>query len=202
MADLYARESQRIEELNDLLARNWWTLALRGAVAVLLGVLSLLMPAATVATLALLLAVYLIVDGVFAILTGVRAARQRGPALPFILEGVASLIAGVLAAAWPEVTIFALVFIVAAWAVVTGFAEIMGAWRMHRSHGKWIWGLAGALSLLFGFTMWVLPALGILVLAWTVAAYLIAFGALGLVTALRLRRCHRDGGHGRPLPAG
>lgn len=188
--------ASRLHSMNMALARNWWALALRGAAAILLGVLALLMPGVTVATLALAFAAYLLLDGVFAILAGIRASRHHERSLPFILEGVVSLIAGVVAALWPAASLFALVFLIAAWSVITGFAEVMGAWRMDRTHGKWAWGVAGVLSILFGLSMWVLPALGLLALAWGVAAYLIAFGVLALVTAFRLRHCHRENGGG------
>ena len=118
-----------------------------------------------------------------AILAGIRASRHHERSLPFILEGVVSLVAGIVAALWPAASLFALVFLIAAWSVITGFAEVMGAWRMDRTHGKWAWGVAGVLSILFGLSMWVLPALGLLALAWGVAAYL---------TAFRLRHCHRE----------
>ena len=195
--------ASRLHSMNMLLARNWWALALRGAAAILLGILALMMPGVTVATLALTFAAYLLLDGVFAILAGIRASRNHERSLPFILEGVVSLIAGIVAALWPAASLFALVFLIAAWSVITGFAEVMGAWRMDRTHGKWAWGVAGVLSILFGFSMWVLPALGLLALAWGVAAYLIAFGVLALVTAFRLRRCHQEnsgsgGGMARP----
>ncbi len=191
-------DAERVRGMNGLLARNWWAMALRGVAAVLLGILAFLLPAATVATLAVLFAVYLLLDGAFAIVAGFRAARAQERWLPFILEGIAGLVAGAIALAWPGVSLFALVWLLAAWSVITGFAEIMSAWRMQRSHGKWAWGAAGALSVLFGMGMWVLPALGLLALAWGVAAYLVAFGVLALVTAARLRRCHRDhaGRHG------
>ncbi len=184
--------ASRLHSMNMLLARNWWALALRGAAAVLLGILALMMPGVTVATLALTFAAYLLLDGVFAILAGIRASRHHERSLPFILEGVVSLIAGIVAALWPAASLFALVFLIAAWSVITGFAEVMSAWRMDRTHGKWAWGVAGVLSILFGLSMWVLPALGLLALAWGVAAYLIAFGMLALVTAFRLRRCHHE----------
>ncbi|MBK3778063.1 HdeD family acid-resistance protein [Azospirillum sp. YIM DDC1] len=195
MATVQEYDARRVQGMNDVLARNWWTLALRGGAAVLLGLLAFLMPGVTVATLAVILASYLLVDGVFAIVGGIRAAQAQERWLPFILEGVVSLIGGALALFWPMASLFALVWLVAAWSVITGFAEIMSAWRMHRSHGKWAWGVAGALSVLFGMGMWVLPSLGLLALAWGVAGYLIVFGALTLITAFRLRRCLNDRNH-------
>ncbi|MBP2311552.1 HdeD family acid-resistance protein [Azospirillum soli] len=194
MTRVQAYDAERVQNMNDTLARNWWAMALRGAAALLLGVLAFLLPAVTVATLAIMLSAYLLADGVLAIVAGVRAARAQERWMPFILEGVASLIAGALALFWPIASLFALVWLIAAWSAITGFAEIMSAWRMHRTHGKWAWGIAGAMSVLFGMGMWVLPALGLLALAWGVAAYLLAFGALTLATAFRLRRCHHDRG--------
>ena len=201
MSDATIQDARRVQGMNELLARNWWALALRGAAAILPGVLALALPGVTVATLALTFAAYLLLDGVFAILAGIRASRHQERALPFILEGAVSLVAGIVAALWPAASLFALVFLIAAWSVVTGFAEIMGAWRMHRTHGKFAWGVAGVLSILFGMGMWVLPALGLLALAWGVAAYLIAFGVLALVTAFRLRRCNVDHSAGTAMPA-
>lgn len=203
MAGARVYDAERVQGMNELLARNWWALALRGAVAVLLGILAFLMPGVTAATLAILLAAYLLVDGIFAIVGGIRAARAHERWVPFILEGVVSLIAGAIAALWPAASLFALVWLVAAWSVITGFAEIMSAWRMHRSHGKWAWGVAGVLSVLFGLGMWVLPALGLLAIVWGVASYLIAFGVLALVTAFRLRRQDQlhHGDHGTAVPA-
>lgn len=194
-----------LQDMNALLARNWWALALRGAAALLLGVLALVLPGVTVATLALTFAAYLLLDGLLALFAGLRASRRGQPALPFVLEGIVSLIAGAVAALWPAASLFALVFLIAIWSVMTGFTDIMVAWRLDRRHGRWVWGLAGALLVLFGLGLWLLPALGLLALAWGVAAYLIAFGLLALVTALRLRRVLADhggtGGGGTALPA-
>ena len=204
MAAARVYDAERVQGMNDLLARNWWALALRGAAAIVLGFLAFILPGVTVATLAIMLAVYLLVDGVFAIIGGIRAARAQERWVPFVLEGIVSLIAGLMAVFWPIASVFALVWLFAAWSVITGFAEIMSAWRMHRSHGKWAWGIAGVLSVLFGFGMWLLPAFGLLAIAWGLASYLIAFGVLTLVTAFRLRRCHQDHGrtdHGTAVPA-
>ncbi len=190
-----AFEARRVQGMNDLLARNWWALALRGAAAVLLGVLAFLLPGATVATLMIFLAAYLLTDGLFAVISGIRAARAHERSLPVILDGVVSLVAGVLILLWPVASLFALVFVTAAWSIIAGFAKIMIAWRLDRAHGKWAWGVAGALSVLFGMGMWVLPSLGLLVLALGVASYLIVYGVLAIVTAFRLRRCHHDREH-------
>ena len=59
------------------LARNWWAVALRGVLGVLFGVIALVMPAATMLSLVLVFAAYMLVDGILAIVSAVRAARHR-----------------------------------------------------------------------------------------------------------------------------
>ena len=72
-----------------ILARNWWAVALRGAVAVIFGVLAVALPGIAIFWLAVLFAAYMLIDGVFAIVAGVRAAQHHARWWPFALEGVA-----------------------------------------------------------------------------------------------------------------
>ena len=54
----------------DVLARNWWAVALRGAIAVVIGVLAFALPGVTLASLVLLFAIYMLLDGALAIIAG------------------------------------------------------------------------------------------------------------------------------------
>ena len=47
----------------DILAKNWWALALRGVIAILFAVTAFAMPGLTLTILVLFFAAYLIVDG-------------------------------------------------------------------------------------------------------------------------------------------
>ena len=63
--------------LGAVLCRNWWAFAIRGALGVLFGLFAFLMPGVTMLSLVILFAAYMLVDGVFAIIAAVRAARQN-----------------------------------------------------------------------------------------------------------------------------
>src|ERR1700686_3999659 len=83
------------EAMSNLLAQNWWAIALRGVFAIIFGIIALLMPGAALLAFVLLFAAYMLVDGVFAIIAAVRAARQHDRWGILALEGAADLVAGV-----------------------------------------------------------------------------------------------------------
>jgi uncharacterized membrane protein HdeD (DUF308 family) len=110
-------------------AQPWWALALRGVLGIMVGLIALFFPGVTLTALVLLLAAYLLVDGVFAIAAGVQAARQHERSWPLFLEGVADIVAGLIAFFWPAITLLALVYLTGFWAIVSGVLLIASAFR-------------------------------------------------------------------------
>ena len=177
--------------MTTVLTRNWWALALRGIFADLLGLAAFVLPGVTLAVLVALFGAYAVVDGVLAIIAGVRAAERHERWWSPVLKGLAGIIAGVLAFIWPALTVLALLYLIAGWAIVTGVLEIVAAVHLHRAHGEWLLILNGVLSILFGLFVIVWPGAGVLTLVWMIGVYAIVFGAVLLVLAFRLRNLHR-----------
>jgi uncharacterized membrane protein HdeD (DUF308 family) len=177
--------------MTTVLTRNWWALALRGIFAILFGLAAFLIPGVTLAVLVALFGAYAVVDGVLAIVAGVRAAERHERWWSLVLKGLAGIVAGVLAFIWPALTALALLYLIAGWAIVTGVLEIVAAVHLHRAHGEWLLILNGVLSILFGLFAIVWPGAGVLTLLWMIGVYAIVFGAVLLVLAFRLRNLHR-----------
>src|SRR2546427_10755875 len=177
--------------MTTVLTRNWWALALRGVFAILLGVAAFVLPGVTLAVFIALFGAYAIVDGVLAIIAGVRAAERHERWWSPVLKGLAGIVAGVLAFVWPALTALALLYLIAAWAIVTGILEIVAAIHLHRAHGEWLLIVNGVLSVLFGLLIIVWPGAGFLTLLWMIGGYAIFFGILLLVLAFRLRSHHQ-----------
>jgi uncharacterized membrane protein HdeD (DUF308 family) len=172
-----------------VLAQNWWAVALRGVVAIVFGVLAIALPGVTLAVLILLWGVYAVADGVFAIISGVRAARRHERWGAMIVEGIASIIAGLIAVFLPAAAAFAFVFLFALWAFITGVIEIVEAIRLRREiAGEWLLALVGVLSVLLGIYVAAFPGLGLLGLIWTMGVYAILFGIALIALSVRLRR--------------
>jgi uncharacterized membrane protein HdeD (DUF308 family) len=175
------------DAMSALLAQNWWAIALRGVFAIIFGIIALLMPGATMLALVLLFAAYLLVDGIFAIIAAVRAARRQERWGWLIFEGLVDLVTGGIAAVWPLITIVAFALLMGAWAIVTGALLLGASYRLNIPHGRWLMALAGAISVIWGVLLIIWPLIGALVLTWWMAAYALIFGVAMLVLAFRLR---------------
>lgn len=184
-----------------ILAKNWWSLVIRGAAAVLLGILTLFWPGITVAALVLLFGAYALVHGVMALAGALRASRAGERWGPLVVEGLIGIAAGVVAFAWPGITMVALVFVIAAWAIITGVLEIVTAVRLRKYIAReWLLGIMGVLSVVFGILLVMAPVAGALVLAIWVGAYALAFGVLEIALGFRLRKGPRTFDAGSPFP--
>src|SRR2546426_10279988 len=169
--------------MTTVLTRNWWALALRGVFAILLGLAAFVLPGVTLAVFVALFGAYAIVDGVLAIIAGVRAAERHERWWSPVLKGLAGIVAGVLAFVWPALTALALLYLIAGWAIVTGILEIVAAVHLHRAHGEWLLILNGVLSVLFGLLIIVLAGGWNLTLLWVIGKDSVVFGAVLLVLA-------------------
>jgi uncharacterized membrane protein HdeD (DUF308 family) len=176
-----------------VLARNWWALALRGLFAVLFGIVAFVLPGITLGALVLLYGAYALVDGIFAIAAAVAGRDEGLPWWAMLLEGVVGIAVGVMTFAWPGITALALLYLIAAWAFVTGALEIAAAIRLRKEiRGEWLLALSGVMSVLFGVILVVNPGAGALAVVWLIGAYAIAFGVVLLVLGFRLRSLARQ----------
>ena len=170
-------------------AGHWWALALRGALAILFGLAALLRPGIALEALILLFGAYALVDGVFAIV-GIFGGTQSGtPRWLLLIEGVAGILAGIIAFVLPGLTAILLLYLIAAWAIITGISEIATAIRLRNEiRGEWAVIAGGVLSVLFGALLAVIgPVAGLFSLIWLIGIYAIAFGIMLLIAGFRVR---------------
>ena len=147
----------------------------------------------TIAALVLLFAAYMLVDGIFAIIAGVRAARRHERWGLLIFEGIADLVAGGIAIVWPLITIVAFIYLLAAWAIVSGGLVFAAALRLQLDHGRWLLAVRWIRLADMGVLLLFWPLAGAVALAWWMGAYALVFGVTLLILAFRLRGQMRRG---------
>jgi uncharacterized membrane protein HdeD (DUF308 family) len=105
-----------------------------------------------------------------------------------LLRGIAGVAFGVLAFAWPGLTLFALVLLYGAYALVDGVFAIVAAIKSRgRAPTGWL-ALVGVLGIAAGIVTFLWPGITALALLALIAAWSILHGVFEVVGAIRLRR--------------
>jgi uncharacterized membrane protein HdeD (DUF308 family) len=160
---------------------------IRGLASIVIGVLAITWPGVTIAVLVGIFGAYAIIDGITNLFIGFSHARAGGRSWAHVVQGLVGIGAGVLTFLWPGVTALALVFFIAAWAVVTGVFEIVAAIRLRQIiKGEWLLALSGALSVAFGLLMFAFPGAGAVGLAFVLGTYAVAAGLILVMLGIRL----------------
>lgn len=168
--------------------RNWWMMALRGVLAIIFGLIALFFPGIVLLAFIYVFAAYALIDGIFAVIVAIRERGSLSRWGWLLFEGILGIVAGVFAFVYPGVTALVLLYIVAAWAIVTGIMEIIAAFVIREYVSReWALALAGILSIAFGIILFVLPGTGLLSILWLVGIYSIIFGILFIIRAFQLR---------------
>lgn len=183
-----------MNELLRIMAANWWLLLLRGLAGIVFGILALLWPGLTVMALLIVFGVYAVLDGILALITGFRRRSLDEHWWAWALDGILSIAIGLMALFWPAATALAFVIWIAAWAIVAGGFRIYAAIRLrHELEGEWALVLSGVLLVVWGVLMVLVPAAGLLSLAWLIGIFALLIGVMMLVLAFRLRRLRPAG---------
>lgn len=171
------------------MARWWWTFIVRGVLAIAFGVLAFLSPQWGIFVLVGLFAAWALIDGAGSLIAGWSGRSRDKNWWLEILEGIVSIVAGLVALLLPTFAAEVLVIIIGAWAIVTGVFEIYMAFRLREQIEGELWmGLAGVASILFGLILFLFPGAGALSLVWLIGSFAIVFGIFLVMLGVRLRR--------------
>jgi len=173
---------------------DWRMVALRGVAALGFGLLTLVWPGLTLWSLVVLFGAYALVDGV--VILGAAIANRdpihRGRGW-LVFDGVVGVAAGIVTFVWPDVTALALLFVIAAWAIITGVLEVATAIELRQAiHNEWLLALGGVASVVFGILLVITPGAGALVITWLIGWYALLFAAMLLSLAWRLHGIQTD----------
>ena len=168
-------------------SQYWWTILLRGIAAILFGFIALVAPGVTLAVLVLLFGAYALVDGIGAIILGIKDYGEEKLWWATLVGGMVGVAAGIVTLLMPGVTAVALLLLIAFWAIVRGIFDIVAAIRLRQAiEGEWLLALVGALSVAFGVVMMLFPGAGALAVILWIGAFAIALGATLVALSFRV----------------
>jgi uncharacterized membrane protein HdeD (DUF308 family) len=188
MAQSVAGSTQFKEDAETLTkhASSW--IGIRGAVAVIFGIVLLAFPELSLAALVLTFGAVAFVDGIAVLATAIAGRYESGRGW-MVFNGIVSVLTGIAVVVWPDISALALLYVIGGWAIVAGVLQIASAFELLLDGGeRALLVLSGLLSIAFGAIMWIHPGAGALALVTLIAAFAIVTGTTLLVAGFRIRR--------------
>jgi uncharacterized membrane protein HdeD (DUF308 family) len=150
----------------------------RGLAAILFGVLTLVWPKLSLTALVFLFGVFAVISGITAVVAALRSTDMQGWGL-LLFEGILGILAGAIALIWPGITALAFLYLLAAWAIITGITELIAPLAFPMSGGRAVlMVLSGVLSVAFGVLIAAQPSSGLLAVVWLIGVYAIVVGIM------------------------
>jgi uncharacterized membrane protein HdeD (DUF308 family) len=160
----------------------------RGLLAIAVGIVSVAWPNVTVGAVVILFAVYAFMAAITDTMRAFSSGRA-GPVVGYLLLAALSVVAGIVALAWPNITALVLTIWVAAWALVTGIIEAALTFRQGAAAGeRAMWALSGLVSIALGIVLFIRPDIGALSLATVFGLFSIFYGVSAVVLSFQARK--------------
>lgn len=169
--------------------RLWWLVLLSGLLSVLVGVLALAVPGATVLFLGLLFGVSLMITGVSSIALGLTGDGSAGRQTLSVLLGFAAVLAGIFCFVRPGAGILAVLLSVAFWFMLVGIGDLVAAFQ-EKQHRIWR-GLLGVIAVVAGIVLVVDPVIGLQTVALLAGIGFLLRGGAEIGFALQLRKTQK-----------
>lgn len=181
------------DEFAPVAKRAWIWSVVRGALAIVFGIVALVWPTQTAVVIAVLVGIFALVDGVVDLIEAIRYRGTPGLGVRVVL-GVTSLVLGLIILLWPKTSLAVLAILFAIWWILIGALQIVANLQIRRQAGStWVWGtIAGALAVIFGIIVLFTPKVGVITVIWIVGIWAILFGLLLLFLGFQLRKASKD----------
>jgi uncharacterized membrane protein HdeD (DUF308 family) len=168
---------------------NWWLLVLKGVLLIVFGIIAMLNPGVTFTVMLIWFSAYLIIDGIFSLISVFRNWQTQEGKWLFVLEGALGIVLGILIYRSPESYALFAVLMMAFWAIFAGVSRIGMAIQLRKEiEGEGWLALSGVLSILFGIIIIAQPSIGVSTLVFIIAIFALIIGAALIMLGLRVRK--------------
>jgi uncharacterized membrane protein HdeD (DUF308 family) len=171
--------------MNYFQKNSWWIEALKGVLAIIIGVICLMNPSEALTAIAVFL-------GILAILAGlaieINALSRKGSNWQFwIVEGIFNLVIGILLVSYPKAAINVLVILISLWIIAMGIIQVFTFRNMKKAgYTSQVLIFTAILSLLIGILLLFNPFEGAKIVAIILGIYAVVYGVSSLFVAFRL----------------
>jgi uncharacterized membrane protein HdeD (DUF308 family) len=175
----------------ELCSRSWWVFLIGGIASVIFGVLAFTNPGIALLVLATFFAAFILIDGAVNA-WGALQNRDKDGWIALLLFGALGIFFGAYALAVPPLSMIALIYVIAFFALANGLTSLFLGWKVRKEiTTEWILYLSGALSVLFALLVLFQPAVGGIAIAYVIGTWAVIVGLLRIYFALFVRNLQR-----------
>lgn len=155
-----------------------WTMVVRGILASVLGLILLIWPGATLLILMVFFPLFVVADGIAAIVMGCREDKWKLYSLRSM--GVLEIIVGLIVLVWPGITITAFAILMGVWAFVVAAAEFYMSTRVMqlKPMTRTFYVLGALATIVIGVLIVVYPLVVAEILIWLMGLFFLVYGAV------------------------
>jgi uncharacterized membrane protein HdeD (DUF308 family) len=183
-------------ELTSIAKGIWWLVLLRGIFAIIFGIIAIVAPAAALTGIAIVVGIYLLVDGITEIVHAVQTRRSDRRWGWLLFQGIVSVLGGLAAIILPGVAglVGGLVVLwtIVIYSLMHGILGIASAAGVGEAPGRGWAIVAGVVAIVFAVLLAIVilvnPGASVLSLIWVAGIYAIIFGIMLVVAAVKVRR--------------
>jgi uncharacterized membrane protein HdeD (DUF308 family) len=169
------------------IARHWGWLLAFGVLTLVVGVVALIWPGATLVVIAVLFGIQLVVAGIFQFVSAFGMDESTGTRVLFVLLGALSIFVGIYAVRHLNVTLGAIALLLGIYWIVSGFVQLFTSISNRElPHRGWAITLA-ILSIVAGVIVVAYPGISLLTLTIVLGVWLVIYGIMEIVLAFRVR---------------
>ena len=179
-----ATADQAHEMMKDV-ADHWGLIVVLGVLSVILGLLAIAYPGATIVTVSIFFAAWLFVSGIFYLISSFTRDGDTGSRVLSAILGVLSIIVGWALLRTPFQSVEVFIFVIGIFFLIQGVMTFIGAFA--RKAGR-NWGIAsGLLGIIAGIIVLTYPISSAVTLALIAGIWLVILGIMQVIAGIQLR---------------
>jgi uncharacterized membrane protein HdeD (DUF308 family) len=171
------------------LFKNWWLASMKGIIALIIGIITLIYPDVALLTVVTLFGIFAIAGGVLIISASLLNKENNANWKFWLFEGIIDVLIGIALASFPERSASILMIFIAIWAFIAGVTQLVTFFKLKEfKMNRPIIFINSLLLLLFGFFLISNPFEGGITLTIIFGIFLVLFGLLTIMSSIRLSR--------------
>ncbi|HET7822918.1 MAG TPA: DUF308 domain-containing protein [Ornithinibacter sp.] len=176
----------------DLLTAAWKLLLLRGVIGIVLGIILVAWPQATIVVLMVLVGIWALIDGIGLAAQVFDKGAGTGQRVLFGVMALVALVVAMVAIFNPDKAASVITWLVGIWLLVRGLFELVGAFSSTVATPRWLLVLGALLDLVLGWLFVTHPGQSAKGVAVLIGILAIAWGVVFVVLALAARSATKD----------